>query len=109
MIRYRIVVGLRNSALSEKLKMDPTLTLEKATAKAGQSEAIKKQQSLLLSDFQESSRKSVEYIEGVKPSKGLVGTCVKSSRKLKKPFGNGVELREHQHMGYNPSGQWKIS
>ena len=32
-IRDRIVVGLRNSGLSEKLQMDATLTLEKATAK----------------------------------------------------------------------------
>ena len=62
MIRDRIVVGLRNSGLSEKLQMDATLTLEKATAEARQSEAIKKQQSLLRSDFQESSRKSLEYI-----------------------------------------------
>ena len=69
----RIVVGLRNSALSEKLRMEATLTLEKATAEARQSEAVKKQQSLLHSDFQESSRKSVEYVEKVKPSKGQGG------------------------------------
>ena len=69
-IRDRIVVGLRNSALSEKLQMDPTLTLEKATAKARQSEAVKKQKSLLHSDFQESSHKFVESIQRVKPSKG---------------------------------------
>ena len=74
MIQYRIVVGLRNSGLSEKLQMDATLTLEKATAEARQSEAIKKQQSLLCSDFQESSRKSVEYLEKVKPFKGQGGS-----------------------------------
>ena len=30
MLRDRIVVGLRNRALSKKLQMDPELTLEKA-------------------------------------------------------------------------------
>ena len=30
MLRDRIVVGLRNQALSKKLQMDPELTLEKA-------------------------------------------------------------------------------
>ena len=34
MIRDKIVVDLCNSALSEKLQIDPTLTLENATAKA---------------------------------------------------------------------------
>ena len=69
MIRDRIVVGLRYTALSEKLQMDPDLTLKKATDAARQSESIKKQQGLLRSDFQESrkSDKTVEYLEGEKP------------------------------------------
>ena len=69
MIRDRIVVGLRNAALSEKLQMDPDLTLKKATDAARQSESIKKQQGLLRSDFQESrkSDKTAEYLEGEKP------------------------------------------
>lgn len=41
MIRDCIVVGLRNSALSEKLQMDSELTLEKATTAARQSESAK--------------------------------------------------------------------
>ena len=36
LIRDRIVVGLRNKKLSEKLQLDPNLTLEKATAQARQ-------------------------------------------------------------------------
>ena len=60
MIRDRLVVGLRNAALSEKLK---------ATNAARQSESIKKQQSLLRSDFQENCKcdHTFEYLEGEKP------------------------------------------
>ena len=47
LIRDRIVVGLRNKQLSEKLQLDPDLTLEKAMAKAKQSEEVKKQQSVI--------------------------------------------------------------
>ena len=47
MIRDRIVVGIRNSALSEKLQLDPRLTLDSAISQVRQSEAIKQQQTLL--------------------------------------------------------------
>lgn len=47
MIRDRLVVGLRNVNLSEKLQLDPDLTLEKAVAQARQSELVKKQQSVV--------------------------------------------------------------
>jgi hypothetical protein len=47
LIRDRIVVGLRNKKLSEKLQLDPTLTLAKATEQARQSEEVKKQQSVI--------------------------------------------------------------
>ena len=49
MIRDRIVVRLRDPSLSESLKLDPTLTLEKAVTKVRQAEAIKKQQPLIRS------------------------------------------------------------
>ena len=47
MIRDRIVVGIRNSTLSEKLQLDSRLTLESAIAQVRHSEAVKQQQSLL--------------------------------------------------------------
>ena len=53
MIRDRIVVGLRNAALSEKLQMDADLDLDKAIKAARQSESIKEQQTLLRSGFRE--------------------------------------------------------
>ena len=39
MIRDRLVVGLRDASLSEKMQLDPELTLDKAMAMARQSEA----------------------------------------------------------------------
>lgn len=44
MIRDRLVVGLLNASLSEKMQLDAELTLDKAIALAHQSEAIHKQQ-----------------------------------------------------------------
>ena len=47
MIRDRIVVGIRNATLAEKLQLDADLTLDKAVTQARQAEAIKLQQPLL--------------------------------------------------------------
>ena len=47
MIRDRIVVGVRDSILSEKLQLEADLTLEKAVATARQRESIKKQQKVV--------------------------------------------------------------
>ncbi|CAB3990219.1 Hypothetical predicted protein [Paramuricea clavata] len=47
LIRDRIVVGLRNKKLSEKLQLVPDLTLAKAMAQARQSEEIKEQQNII--------------------------------------------------------------
>jgi hypothetical protein len=44
MIRDRIVVGVKDRKLSEKLQFDTSLTLEGAMTKARQHEAVKKQQ-----------------------------------------------------------------
>ena len=49
MIRDRIVVGIRNSTLSEKMQLDSELTLAKAVTQVRQAEAVKQQQSLLRS------------------------------------------------------------
>ena len=47
LIRDRIVVGIRNQALSEQLQSDPELTLEKAKTLVRQREAIHDQQQFL--------------------------------------------------------------
>ena len=50
MIRDRIVVGLRDAALSEKLQLDSKLTLEKAVTKARQAKTVRQQQSVVRGD-----------------------------------------------------------
>lgn len=50
MIRDRIVVGIRDSKLSEKLQLDPELTLEKAITQVRQREAVQKQQTIVRED-----------------------------------------------------------
>ena len=44
MLRDRLVVGIRDSAMSQKLQMDPGLTLEKAMKTVRQSAAVSEQQ-----------------------------------------------------------------
>ena len=44
MLRDRIVVGIRDAGLSERLQLDPDLTLEKAKKVVRQKEAVKEQQ-----------------------------------------------------------------
>ena len=47
MIHDRMVVGIRNSALSKRLQMDKTLTLDKAKKMVRQREVVKEQQHML--------------------------------------------------------------
>ena len=47
MIRDRIVVGIRDQSLSERLQMDAELTLDKAKKLVRQREAVQEQQALL--------------------------------------------------------------
>lgn len=47
MIRDRLVVGIRDSSLSERLQLDPDLTLEKAKKCIRQREAVQEQQNIL--------------------------------------------------------------
>ena len=46
LIRDRIVVGLQDVKLSEKLQMDSSLTLQSATNKERQNESVKKRQEI---------------------------------------------------------------
>ena len=64
LIRDRIVMGLRYSALSEKLQADADLTLDKAVTAARQAEKIKQEQTLLRSDFQDSKPGNLDYLKG---------------------------------------------
>ena len=61
MLRDRIVVGNKDSAPSEKLQMDPDLTLEKAVR---QKEAVKEQHLQLQDDSSKHSSITVEQVRG---------------------------------------------
>ena len=54
LIRDRIVVGIRDKALSEKLQLEADLTLEKAMNFARQKETVRKQQIVLRGDAKQS-------------------------------------------------------
>ena len=55
MIRYRIVVGIKDGNLSVKMQLDPDLTLKKAIDMARQSESVRMQQSLVRNDLCDST------------------------------------------------------
>ena len=55
LIRDRIVVGIRDTSLSERLQMDPELTLEKAKTLVRQREAVREQQQTLKSEKPEAT------------------------------------------------------
>lgn len=65
MIRDRLVVGIRNTTLSERLQLDSTLTLDKAKKAIRQQEAVHQQQ---------------ETLKGVAENKGEVDEARVSSR-----------------------------
>ncbi|XP_014877529.1 uncharacterized protein LOC106939594 [Poecilia latipinna] len=64
LIRDRLVVGLQDKRLSERMQLDPDLTLEKAINSARQSEEVKRQQSCLRTDTRSETEngKSVDRV-----------------------------------------------
>lgn len=58
LIRDRIVVGIRDKALSEKLQLEAELTLEKAVNCVRQKETVRKQQGFLRAD----GRQSIDFV-----------------------------------------------
>ncbi|MCG8044483.1 MAG: RNase H-like domain-containing protein, partial [Candidatus Thiodiazotropha endolucinida] len=61
LIRDRIVVGLRDAKISEKLQLDADLTLETAVNQARQKEAVHQQQSIVRSQISDNKLDSVKY------------------------------------------------
>ena len=68
MIRDRIVVGIRDASLAEKLQLDSELTLTKAVTLVRQAEAVKQQQPLL---------RGQNHTAGVKKPDTNVGAVLK--------------------------------
>lgn len=108
LIRDRIVVGLANTRLSERLQMEENLTLQKAIDMARQSEEVKKQQSALRSDAS-----SVMQMEGSSIdrliNKGHKYTYPKSSggarsRQHTPGRDNGMQQQQHGAQCYKCGG-----
>ena len=62
MIRDRLVVGLQNAKLSERLQMDATLSLEKAVNMARQSESVRIQQEVVRNASGSGDKKSSNVV-----------------------------------------------
>ena len=62
MIRDRIVVGIRDSALSERLQMDADLTLDKAKKLVRQREAVQEHQVILKSGEHQTAEMPIDYV-----------------------------------------------
>ena len=81
MIRYRIIVGLWDSNLSETLQTDPELTLDKAIMMARWTEAVSEQQAVVRGktdntctrieevEHSHSNKKTVNYVPSQHDSK----------------------------------------
>ena len=82
MIRDRIVVGIHDRGLSEKMQLQPDLDLEKAVTQVLQAEAVKNQQPLL-------------RVGGVEKGEGAVGASRKEHQRT-----NRISLeRDHKETG----------
>ncbi|CAB4035810.1 Hypothetical predicted protein, partial [Paramuricea clavata] len=86
-IRDRIVVGLRNKKLSEKLQLDPDLTLAKAIAQARQSEEIKKQQNII--HGQKSTGSSEHNIDNISKNRKQPSTTENTAKWTANPNQKG--------------------
>ena len=69
MIRDRLVVGIRDIALAEKLQLDAELTLEKAKKAIRQRKAINEHQDVLIGDRKASTQITVDAIQQAKKSR----------------------------------------
>ncbi|UYV64596.1 hypothetical protein LAZ67_3001264 [Cordylochernes scorpioides] len=67
MIRNRIVVGVKNLQLSEKLQLEPNLTLERAIQAACQTECVKQQQTILRSTTTQAANVDQVYEKKLPP------------------------------------------
>ena len=65
MIRDRLVVGIRDNALSQRLQMDSELTLEKAKRQIRQREAVQEQQTIL-HQGEPTGEQTVSYVKASK-------------------------------------------
>ena len=90
MIRDRLVVGIRDSALSECLQLDATLTLEKAKTAIRQKEAVHEQQDFLKGDTK-ANPLTLEAVTKIPRPTGRLGP----TQKLCSRCGKGPHRRDN--------------
>ena len=86
MIRDRLVVGIRDMALSEKLQLDADLMLERAKTAVRQQEAVQEHQSILIGDRTSQVPITVDAVQGKQ-----------ATGKPRKPAGAGKPERRSSH------------
>ena len=84
MIRDRIVVGLRDASLSEKLQLDEKLTLEKAITRAREAETVRLQQPVVRGEETKTHEIPVGAVQRSKPpqSRGPNGGRSQQNRQI---------------------------
>ena len=103
MVRDRIVVGVLDGTLSEKLQLDPELTVDKAVTRARQSEAVKKQQATVRGREQDES--PIEVIKGGRrqprqtPTKRMPQTQTPTNQTPQQPGKRGIGTYTHRLAG----------
>ena len=90
MIRDRIVVGLHDQKLSERLQLEADLTLEKAITMVHQSEGVRKQQSVIREDKSEIAMESSINVVNRQKSVPQLGVRCPKGRKYQ------VETSQHK-------------
>ena len=101
MIRDRIVVGIQDVSLSEKLQLESNLTLEAAVTAVRQREAVKKQQGILRSHPASTPVASVDVLQsGLRnPPSTNRQTLGKQPRRARQKSANGIEPSKEKVCG----------
>ncbi|UYV63703.1 K02A2.6-like [Cordylochernes scorpioides] len=86
MIRDRIVVGVKNLQLLEKLQLEPNLTLERAIQAACQTECVKQQQTILRSTTTQAANVDQVYEKKKPPPRRFNSTFGKRDASKKSKF-----------------------
>ena len=103
MLRDRIVVGLRDTTLSERLQLDPDLTLEKAKRTARQKEAVNEHRQELQGDGTKPNPIVVEEVRSGGPAgarggfAGVTGGSSKQGGASRRKGGNQCQRCGNNH------------
>ena len=95
MVRDHIIVGIRDSALSERLQMDPVLTLEKAKKLVCQREAVHEHQQFLTG---KTSASEEATLEAVSKNSGAKQVNKRLTRGPIQPPSRVPQQRRHQQV-----------